>query len=233
MSLVEASLALKGSSETPVKVKILRDNATLEFSLERTAPPAKPVSYIRAEGTAGILKFHHLRPPCSGESRTLLNGIKPNGRPLVLDLRNCAEGEVGEAVELVNLFVEAGPVGYFEKRGGLKEIVSCTRKAEYGGLPLVTWINQATVGPAELVAGVLQEKKKIKTIGLETPGLAAREFLHPLQDGSALLLVSGVFYLDSGKKLWSNGITPDVKIELRDQTQAAFLKKTLEPLSRA
>jgi C-terminal processing protease CtpA/Prc len=76
------------------------------------------------------------------------------------------------------------------------------------------------------VTAVFQGTKKVKVIGSETPGLVSRQELVPLQDGSSVLVTSGVFTLASGKKLWEEGVVPDEKIDFEDQGPAAYLKKT-------
>jgi len=92
---------------------------------------------------------------------------------------------------------------------------------------LVIWTNQATIGPAEAVVGVLKEFKKAKIIGLPTPGLVAKQNFFLLEDGSGLLLTSAIFHLRSGKKLWEKGVEPDIKIEREDQSFSSYLKKAL------
>jgi carboxyl-terminal processing protease len=87
------------------------------------------------------------------------------------------------------------------------------------------------MGPAEAAAGVLKEFGRAKVVGLATPGLAARQALFPLDDGSSVILTSGVFCLNSGVELWGRGVEPDVEVDLEDQSFQSFLKKTLALLS--
>jgi carboxyl-terminal processing protease len=144
-----------------------------------------------------------------------------------LDLRNCHEGDIEESRKLINLFLKSPNIGYFETKGGTKEILSCPDDAELEKLPLVIWTNQATIGPAEAVVGVLKEFKRAKIIGLPTLGLVAKQNFFVLDDGSGLLLTSGIFHLRSGEKLWEKGIKPDIKINEEDQTLSTYLKKSL------
>jgi carboxyl-terminal processing protease len=77
------------------------------------------------------------------------------------------------------------------------------------------------------VAGVLKEFKRAKVIGLQTLGLVAKQNFAVLEDGSGLLLTSGIFHLSSGEKLWEQGIKPDIKINGEDQSSSTYLKKSL------
>jgi len=228
MGLVETNLYLKAENGGPIKIKLLRDTQTLEISVQRTSLFDRLISYSPEKGTNGILKINHLYSPCVSEiKKEILPRPRKQEGLLILDLRNCHEGDMEEACKLINLFLKEEKIGYFEKKGKSQEILSCPEDAELESLPLAIWVNQATMGPAEVVAAVLKDFKKAKIIGLVTPGLAARQELFPLEDGSALLLTLGIFCLNSGEKLWGQGIKPDEKLDFEDQSLSSYLKKTL------
>lgn len=228
MSMLEAHLQLKNEERKPAILKIIRRDETKTFRIERKWLFDKPVSYSLQKKTSGLLKIHHLYPPCVSKIREeVLPLLKGKKQTLILDLRNCHEGELEEAVKLTNLFLKAKEIGYIEKKGGAKEILSCEEESELGKLPLVVWVNRATFGPAELTAAVLKEFKKAKIIGLSTLGLVAQQNFFPLDDGSALVLTSGIFHLKSGKNLWEKGLKPDVKIEGDDLDDESYLEKTI------
>jgi carboxyl-terminal processing protease len=145
---------------------------------------------------------------------------------LIIDLRNCAEGDFEEARRFLNLFLEAESLGYFEKKGAAKEILAATEKPLLPNLPLVVWINHGTLGPAESVAAVLKDFGRARIVGLATAGLAGKQERFPLDDGSSVLLTTGVFCLNSGARLWGRGAQPDVPVEADGQSFQTFLKKT-------
>ncbi|KKN47235.1 hypothetical protein LCGC14_0664920 [marine sediment metagenome] len=228
MSMTEANLYLKDRDKKTIKLRIFKIEETKEVNIERTLLFAEPFSFAKAKGTSGILKIHQLYPPCVRKIREeIIPRLMPEKRTFILDLRDCHEGDIEESRKLINLFLKSPNIGYFETKGGTKEILSCPDDAELEKLPLVIWTNQATIGPAEAVAGVLKEFKRAKIIGLPTLGLVAKQNFFVLDDGSGLLLTSGIFHLKSGEKLWEKGITPDIKISEEDQTFSTYLKKSL------
>jgi C-terminal peptidase prc len=228
MSMTEANLYLKDGNKKPIKLRIFKREETKEVEVERALLFKEPCSYAKAEGTNGILKVHQIYPPCVRKIKEeVIPRLKPEKSSLILDLRNCHEGDIEEARKLINLFLKSSHVGYFETKGGTKEIFSCPDEAELEKLPLAIWTNQATIGPAEAVAGVLKEFKRAKVIGLPTLGLVAKQNFAVLEDGSGLLLTSGIFHLRSGEKLWEQGIKPDIKINGEDQSSSTYLKKSL------
>lgn len=236
MSLIEVNLYLQAKNESPIDLKVLKRFSSEDATVLKVARKQlfkERFSYSLAKGTSGILKIHKLYPDCvSRIKEKALPRLKQQKKPLILDLRNCYEGEIEEAQKLINLFMTSPKIGYFEKKGKAKEILSCTEEAELEKLPLIIWTNQATIGPAEAVASVLKEFRKAKIIGLQTGGLVAKQLFFTFEDKSGLLLTSGVFTLGSGKKLWEKGVKPDIKINKETQSQPEYLKKTHNILSK-
>jgi len=123
--------------------------------------------------------------------------------------------------------MKAREIGYFTQKKGTKQILSCPQNPELEKLPLIIWTNQATIGAAEIVAGVLKEFKKAKIVGLTTPGLVAKQIYIPLENGDGILLTSGIFYLRSEKTLWKKGVEPDIKITEKNPDFTSYLKRSL------
>jgi carboxyl-terminal processing protease len=152
--------------------------------------------------------------------------LKKKKTPLVLDLRNCSEGSIEGAQKLTNLFLRAKNIGYFEKRGLTTEYLSCLDPAVLEKFPMVVWTNRATIGPAEIVVGVLKKYKRAKIIGTKTPGLTARQDLFRFKDGSGLLLTTAVFRLGKDSEFWQNGVKPDIELTKVNADDSSYLKNT-------
>jgi carboxyl-terminal processing protease len=232
MSLNEVNLYLRDTAASPLALKVLRRDETLQIEVERTILFPEPVEYSAQEGTAGILKIIRLSPPVVSKIKVEFGpGLRRQKKPLIIDLRNCQEGTFEEAQELLNLFLKADSTGYIQKKGESKQILPALQEAFLGQIPLVAWTNQATMGPAEAVAAVLQDFKRARIVGLPTAGLAADHQFFLLQDGTSVILTSGIFCLNSGDKLWGRGAEPDVKLEVEGANFDAFLKRTKSLLS--
>ena len=233
LSMREANLYLKHSEEKPVNLKILRTEDSEEMAIGRKVLHDGSFLYTPLQNTSGIVKIHSLNPPFSRQFREkLLPSLKNKKEPLIVDLRNCYEGEIEESLIFINFFLQSDQVGYFQDKNGDKEYLSCPGIPELNELPLILWTNNATIGPAEAVAGVLKDFKRAKIIGLKTPGLLVKQDFFPLEDGSALLLTSQIFYLREGKEVWLKGIATDNKIEEINPSSDLYLKKTYELLPK-
>lgn len=233
LSMQEANLYLKHSEEKPVNLKILRTEDSEEMAIQRKNLHEGPYLYTPHQNTSGIVKIHSFYPPFSRQFREkLLPSLKNKKEPLIVDLRNCYEGEIEESLKFINFFLQSDQVGYFQDKNGDKEYLSCPDFPELKELPLILWTNNATIGPAEAVAGVLKDFQRAKIVGLKTPGLLVKQDFFPLEDGSALLLTSQIFFLLKGKEMWLKGITPDKEIEEKNPSSDLYLKKTYEILPK-
>ena len=232
MSLVEVNLRLYDKDELPLGLKVLREEKTIDVNVDRVILFPGPVTHSNQEGTSGILSLARMSFPCVSEIKTkILPGLRAGKKPLIIDLRNCADGDFEEARQFINLFLKTESLGYFEKKGAAKEVLASPEVPLLATLPLIVWTNQGTLGPAEAVAAVLKEFGRAKVVGLATPGLAAKHEHFPLEDGSSVLLTSGVFCLNSGVQLWGRGVEPDERVDVDDQSFQSFLKKTQPLLS--
>lgn len=228
MSLTEVNLLLRGADESPVALRVLRAGDALEFTVARAVVFPQAHEFAPDSGGAAILRIHEFRPGLAADvAKTVVPAVKAGKKPLVLDLRDAAEGDFEEARAVANLFVKTDAAGAFEKKGGVKTPVALGGAAELAGIPVVVWTDQATMGAAEFVAGVLQEIGKAKVAGFPTPGLVGKREMISLKDETAILLTTEVFSLPSGKPLWGKGIAPDAAIDAKDPSEKAFLAATL------
>ena len=233
MSLAETKLLLEGKDEQPVKIRVLRGNETLDLDVPRALLFPKPFTFVRTAGKPAILRIHRFAPSLDSDlRRVVLPALKNPKTALVVDLRNCQDGDLEEARKFVNLFVKTMDAGHFENRDGAKQAVVCPAEPELGALPLAVWVNAGTAGPAEFAAGILQEARKAKIIGFPTPGLVGRTAFVSLKDESAILLTSGVYSLPSGRKLWDEGLRPDVSLPVDKLDEKFYLEKTIPLLPK-
>ncbi len=175
-----------------------------------------------------MLTVYRLSPSLSASLKSIIPAsVEHTPGPFILDLRGCAEGDSEGARRLVNMFLRLPQAGSFLMRDGSREPFSCPETAVWEKAPLIVWVDQATLGPAEIVAGVLQSAKRARVVGFPTLGLASKQKLFPLSDGSAILLTTGLFCTASGEKLWEKGITPDIVLSEEAAERSHFLQKTL------
>ena len=129
---------------------------------------------------------------------------------IILDLRNCAGGDVQEAVDTASLFLDKGLVAYLAGQRFPRQDVDVHPSGPVCTLPLAVLINQSTAGPAELVASATLGNKRGEVVGTRSFGVGVFEKPIPVGDGSALLLAVAKYYGSDGKAISENGVTPSV-----------------------
>jgi len=117
---------------------------------------------------------------------------------IILDLRNCAGGDVQEAVDTASLFLNNGLVTYISGQRFPRQDVPIHPTGSVYSLPLAVLINQSTAGPAELVPRRSSVTNAAKWWACAA--LASRlSEADPVGDGSALLLAVAKYYGSDGK----------------------------------
>jgi carboxyl-terminal processing protease len=163
------------------------------------------ILYLKPE----ILDHDHVQ-----QVESKLKGMQKAGnKKILLDLRDVAAGDMGEATRLANLLLKTGTIATLEGQKFPKQVFTAdTSKAIQPTAPVVVLVNRGTAGPAELVAGALLDNKRAEVVGEKTFMEGAQQKTFELPDGSALILTVAKYETPSGKKLQDEGITPDVLV---------------------
>ncbi len=149
-----------------------------------------------------------------GKAREIATKIKElesqGAHKIILDLRNCAGGDVQEAEDTASLFLNKGLITYLAGQRFPRQDVEVHPTGSVCTLPLAVLINQSTAGPAELVASAMLGNKRAEVVGVRSFGVGVYEKPIPVGDGSALLLAVAKYYGSDGKAISENGVTPSV-----------------------
>jgi len=238
MSLLEVNLLLEAEQakeeQPPVKLRVVRGNETLELQVSRDFSLSPSLKIISESPEFIRLKPSAIYPGLANEmNKSLVASLKktaPQPKAIILDLRDCWTGDYEEARKVLNLFLKAEEIGFFERRDK-KQSVTCPENPNFANQKIFLWVNQATYGPAEMVAAVLREFQRAKVIGIETPGLVGKQENFPLSDGSLVVLTTAIFSLKSGTKLWDTSVPLDEKLPFTEKMDKAYHDKTISLLS--
>src|SRR3989442_1595715 len=128
--------AVRGPRGEPQKIPVKR--AVLVY------PPA--VSKV-VDNDSGYIRVATFNKGRAAEIAAKVKELTAGGsNKIVLDLRNCAGGEVKEAVETASLFLDKGLVCYLFGQHYPREDFAAKPPARVCDLPLAVLINQSTAG---------------------------------------------------------------------------------------
>lgn len=223
MSIGQAENLLVGEPGTAVKVSVVSrrigaggQSEDIEVIRRELAYP--PVMADRLEGDVAYLRVAALNAGKAEEIRQKLQQFEKQGlRRLVLDLRECAVGDVQEAVETARLFVASGTLGTLRGQTVAEQKFAAEPAKIVWKHPVSVLISNGTSGPAEILAAALGGNAgpaggKVELVGERTFGTASQQKLIPLEDGAALVLTVANYYTPSGKPIPENGVEPTVEV---------------------
>jgi len=213
LSVLQIERLLDGAPDSTVKVYVVREarGEPEPISLTRTLPNYPPVVAKMLEDGDGYLRVSTFD---KGKARQIAAKIKElesqGAHKIVLDLRNCAGGDVQEAIDTASLFLGKGLITYLSGQRFPRQDITARPTDGVVDLPLAVLINQSTAGPAELVASAVLGNKRGEVVGVRSFGVGVFQKLIPVGDGSALLLSVAKYYGLDGKAINDNGVTPSV-----------------------
>jgi carboxyl-terminal processing protease len=184
--------------QTPEKVSMTRSVVALP-AVSETMYENSSILYLKP----GILDRDHVQ-----QVEMKLKAMPKSGnRKVLLDLRDVAAGDVGEATRLANFFLKTGTITTLEGQKTAKQTISADpAKAINTSAPVAVLVNHGTAGPAEIVAAALLDNKRADLVGEKTFGAGAQLKTFDLADGAALILSVAKYETPSGKKQLSRAI---------------------------
>jgi carboxyl-terminal processing protease len=212
-SVVQLERQLAGPPGTTVTLTLVREARGEPQKVTTTraiiqSPPLVAKMVGEGDGYVRIATFDKGK---AAEIASKLNELQASGaRKIILDLRNCAGGDVQEAVNTASLFLDKGLIGYLQGQRYPRQDLTAEPNGKVFKLPLAVLINQSTAGPAELVAASILGNKRGEVVGTRSFGVGVYQKAIPVGDGSALLLSIAKYYGPDGKAINDNGVTPSV-----------------------
>jgi carboxyl-terminal processing protease len=215
-SLDEVAGWVRGEAGTTVRIEV-RSGTTgteREVRLVRAAVAEVVVSWTMVPGTkTAFLRLDQFSNGSADDVKAALGEIKAAGAErLILDLRGNPGGYVNEAVGVASQFLSSGDV-YIERDAAGHET---HHPVSPGGvatdIPLVVLVDGGTASSAEIVSGALQDARRAQIVGAKTFGTGTVLGEFPLTDGSALRVGTVEWLTPDGRRIWHEGITPDVAV---------------------
>ncbi len=211
-SVVQLQRMLAGQPGTTVAVTIVHEarGEPTTINLTRQVISYPPVTAKMMEDGTGYLRVASFNKGKAAEIAAKLRELESKGATkIVLDLRNCAGGDVQEAVGTASLFIDKGVITYLQGQRFPRQDIDAHAEGKVCALPLAVLINQSTAGPAEIVAAGVLGNKRGQVVGTHSFGVGVFQKTIPIGDGSALLLSVAKYYTPEGKPI-TEGIQPSV-----------------------
>lgn len=201
----ESSSRMKGKPGTTVvfKVKKVRTGDTLDVAIVRERIHLPDVEYAgMLDDTTGYILQGGFTEKVSSEIRKKVLEMKDKGmKRLVLDLRGNGGGLMGEAINIVSLFVPKGTLVVTAK-GNTPESVreyKTTADPIDTQLPIIVMIDSGSASSSEIVSGALQDLDRAVIMGTRSYGKGLVQSIRPLPYNSQMKITTAKYYTPSGR----------------------------------
>ena len=208
---------MRGRPGSRITVTVAREGEHIVHSMRRETVRVASVYSELLEPAYGYVRVGQFNESTAREvSRAIDDLAEENDgllAGLVLDLRNNPGGVLDAAVDVSDLFLDAGIIVSADGRSADSRF---TRSAHRGdildGSGIVVLVNEGSASASEIVAGALQDHGRALVIGTNTFGKGLVQTVMPLSKGRAIKLTTSHYYTPSGDSIHGTGITPDIYV---------------------
>jgi carboxyl-terminal processing protease len=216
LSLAMVRLMFEGKPGTDVTFSVVRPGKAepQKITLTRKQIEAPALSEQQYENSSILyLKPAVLTRERVAEIETRLKAMPKNGnKKVLLDLRDVAEGDYTQAVNLANAFLQSGTIASIEGQKVPRQTFTADSSKYITGAPLVVLVNHGTAGPAELVAAAILDNKRGDLVGDRSFGEGTVQKTIELPDGAAVILSVAKYEGPSGKAIQEQAVTPNIVV---------------------
>lgn len=220
---------IRGEEGTQVQITVRRGTQELTLSVTRKQIQTPVATAQMLEGGIGLVTIVNFDARCASETIAAIETLLEQGaEKLIFDVRYNPGGYRHELVEVLDYLVPEGLIFRSEYYNGTVE--DDNSDAKELNVPMAVLVNGDSYSAAEFFAAALRDYDKAVIVGQQTCGKGYFQSAFPLSDGSAVGLSIGKYYTPAGVSLAGVGVTPDVPVEVDEETAAAIYYGTLDPM---
>jgi carboxyl-terminal processing protease len=215
MSIAEIRSLLSGDVGSTVNLSVVRAQRSepQKVVVTRDVVAIPPIKDKMLDDGIGEIRVDALTKGRSQEIASKVKALQRSGaKKLILDLRDCADGDENEGIATANLFLNHGTITYLQGQKYPRQAFNADPSKAITTLPLVVLVNKGTAGPAEIVAAAILENARGDVVGDKTFGDGSVQKLIELPDGGALILSIAKYYSPEGKAIQDTAVTPNVVV---------------------
>ncbi len=231
LTLNQAVEKMRGPVNTKIKLTIMRkgQDKPVEVSITRDIIRVRSVrSHVDGDDVGYIRLTQFNEQTTEGLKKAIVDiSAKVSGDKLkgyVVDLRNNPGGLLDQAISVSDAFLQKGEIVSTRGRNAEETQRFNARPGDLTkGKPVIVLINGGSASASEIVAGALQDHKRVTVIGTRSFGKGSVQTIIPLGSGNgALRLTTARYFTPSGRSIQAKGIEPDIEVlqDLPDDIKA-------------
>lgn len=199
------------SGSNPVAYTVMNNAETEEREVVLQADLVE-IELITSEMIESEVGYVVLDGLVKGSSEMLeghLNKLKKEGATkFIIDIRDTYSDNIEEVLKLCDLFLDQAQV-FTVKNYKDESIAYTTTDGKYGE-PVVVLTSQQTQGALEAFVATMKESKRGTVVGEKTTGNGTVQEKVGLEDGSGLMITTGLIMTQKGELIKGEGVKPDI-----------------------
>lgn len=221
MTMDEVRNLVRGEEGSNVSMTLLREGQELTLSVQRRSIQTEVAKGQLLENGVGLVTIANFDERCADETIAAIEGLLAQGaEKLIFDVRNNPGGYASEMVEVLDYLLPEGDLFRTVRYDGKEQVDRSNEKCLE--LPMAVLVNGDSYSAAEFFAAALSEYEAAVVVGEKTCGKGYFQNTYRFDDGSAVALSVGKYYTPKGVSLAEVGITPDVPVEVDEDTAKAI-----------
>lgn len=228
MTTLQARDLVRGKEGTEVRLTIRRGEDVMELQVTRRTVETPVVEYRLLSSGMGLITIYNFDDRCADETIAAIEDLlEQSATALVFDVRGNPGGYKHELVKLLDYLLPEGPLFRSEDYSGRVSVDESDEK--YLDIPMAVLVDENSYSAAEFFAAALDEYDAAIVAGMPTTGKGYFQSTFELYDGSAVSLSVGKYTTPNGVSLADVGITPEISVEVDEETAAAIYAGTIDP----
>lgn len=212
---------IRGKVGTTIKIKVLRNNKYLTFSIKRINIEIKTVksNYFDVENKKiGYLDVDVISSNTYKQFNKNLKRLEnKNIDSLIIDLRDNPGGHLSQTKEILSMFFNKKTVLYqLKDKDTKKKIYSSSNETR--SYPIVILVNDGSASASEIITSCFMENyNNIKVVGTTTYGKGTVQQSHQLSTGTSIKYTVQEWLTSKGKSINEKGIKPDEELLMNSE----------------
>ncbi len=225
----EGKELVRGPEGSTVEITVLRGQQELTFTVTRRTVNTVVAAATMLPDNIGLVTIANFNTNCYQETMAAVNALVQQGATaLIFDVRFNGGGYKHEMVNILDALLPEGPLFRSEYYTGKIDVDESNAKCL--DIPMAVLINDQSISAAEFFAAALWEYDWAILVGTQTQGKGHYQETYLLSDGSAVGLSTGRYTTPKGVDLEGVGLTPDIPVEVDEETYQNIYAGTLEPM---
>ena len=220
---------VRGPEGTDVTITVLRQEQQLDFTMTRRTVATVVATGVMLEDGIGLVTIANFNTNCYNATMHAIEELlKEGATALSFDVRFNGGGYKREMVNILDKLLPEGVLFRSEYYTGESSVDKS--EANCLEIPMVVLINDQSISAAEFFAAALREYDWAILVGEQTIGKGHYQETYLLSDGSAVGVSTGRYTTPNGVDLEGVGLTPDIIVEVDDETYAKIYAGILDPM---